>query len=259
MTKLGRIKPLLMGMLVVMTGVAGCARPPQPQGINDPYEAANRRMHATNKQIDASFSSAGGGGMSIPDEIAIPVSNFADNVSLPGKVLNNLLQADIGGAGMNTMRFIVNTTVGIGGLLDPADAIGLTEVDTDFGETLYVWGVPEGAYLELPVLGPSTERDLAGRVVDFVIDPLSHVGTDPQIRYGRYAKIGDKVLTRQQFGDTVDEVLHQSADSYAQARLMYLQHRRWELSRGGVDSQAVDPYVDSTDAYAIDPYEEMSQ
>ena len=128
-----------------------------------------------------------------------PIVNFSDNVSLPGMVVNNVLQGDIGGTVTNTMRFLLNSTVGVLGLFDPAGAIGITEVKTDFGETLAVWGVGEGPYIELPLLGPSTARDAVGQVVDFALDPLSQVGLQQQIDYGTYARIGEKIIDRGQF------------------------------------------------------------
>ena len=171
------------------------------------------------------------------------VGNFGSNLSLPGKVVNSLLQGRPEPAVKNTFRFALNTTLGLGGLFDPAGAdFALPEIDTDFGETLHVWGVPSGAYLELPVLGPSTERDLAGKIVDFVlIDPLDSVLSDEQKLAGRAGRIISKAGERARFGSTVDSVLHESADSYAQTRLLYMQHRRHELKQ---EEDAIDPYAE---------------
>ncbi len=157
------------------------------------------------------------------------MSLFSENVGLPGAVLNNLLQGDIEGITRNTLRFVINSTVGVLGLFDPPAHIGIDEVETDFGETLAVWGIPEGAYVELPFLGPSTERDAVGRLVDIVIDPLDGVGSAPMSDYGTAARVADIVIDRGDFGDTLDSVLYESADSYAQSRLFYLQNRRFEL------------------------------
>ena len=102
--------------------------------------------------------------------------------------------------------------------------------------------MPSGAYLELPVLGPSTERDFAGKIVDFVmIDPLDSVLTSEQKAAGTVARIVSKAGERARFGSTVDSVLHDSADSYAQARLLYSQHRRFELKQ---EEDVIDPYAD---------------
>ena len=132
--------------------------------------------------------------------------------------------------------------MGLGGVLDPAGAdFALPEIDTDFGETLHVWGVPEGAYLELPVLGPSTERDLAGMIVNTLIDPVDNWLNRDQRTAKLAARVASKAGDRAQFGSTVDSVLHESADSYAQTRLLYLQHRRFELKQ---EQDAIDPYAE---------------
>ncbi|MDQ2090633.1 MlaA family lipoprotein [Marimonas arenosa] len=228
-----------------------------PDGVHDPYEDVNRRNHELNRALDRTFVRSAGKGYSgiVPEPVQEGVSNFASNLSLPGTVVNNVLQGDLAGAGQNTLRFVFNTVIGIGGLGDPAGELGLYEVETDFGETLHVWGVPEGAFVELPVLGPSTERDAVGKVVDLFTNPLSYVLPSPEKYYGTAAKLAARVGDRGRYSDTVDSILYESADSYAQSRLIYLQNRRFEL--GGDDSSAyVDPYDDPYgDPYA-DPYTE---
>lgn len=222
--------------------LAACSTAPVGTDIHDPYEARNRQVHAFNKSVAATFSGDGDGpsGPRIPEVISLPVINVAENLSLPNMVVNNLLQADIDGASINTVRFLINSTVGVLGLFDPADAIGLTEVDTDFGATLAVWGAPEGAYLELPLVGPSTERDLAGDIVDIFLDPLGQFLTEEEALAATAFGIAGRVAKIDQSGDVIGDVLSESADSYVQTRLIYLQNRRFEL--GQDDSAAVDPY-----------------
>ncbi len=230
---------------VTMAALTACSAPTPGADFNDPFEETNRFVHNFNKGLDrVALRPAGQVAAALPMEITEPVSNFADNVGLPGMVANGLLQGDIGGAGTNTMRFLINTTVGIGGLFDPAGAIGLGEESTDFGETLAVWGVQEGAYMELPVFGPSTERDAVGIFVDLIFDPLARVGTAPQIDYGTATRVADIANTRGAFMDTFDSVLYESADSYAQARLAYLQNRRFELGEEPPAATGIDPFSD---------------
>ena len=228
-----------------------------PDGIHDPYEETNRRNHELNLALDRGLLRPVGKGYagSVPDPLVDTVANFADNLSLPGMVVNNVLQGNLGGAFQNSFRFVFNTIFGIGGLGDPASEMGIDAVETDFGETLHVWGVPEGAYVELPVLGPSTERDAVGKVVDVLIDPLGYVLPKPEKYYGTGVKVLSKVGSRGRYADTVDSILYESADSYAQSRIIYLQNRRFEL--GSDDGSAyVDPYDDPYgDPYA-DPYAE---
>ena len=122
---------------------------------------------------------------------------------MPGTVLNDVLQLRIDHAIENTLRFAINTTIGIGGFLDPATAAQVYGRSTDFGETLAVWGVTEGNYVELPLFGPSTDRDALGKVVDFAIDPLKLIfpnsGNVPLI-----AKVGAKIADRGRYSETVE-------------------------------------------------------
>ena len=235
----------------VLLFLAACSAALSDGGINDPYEGLTRQVHAFNKAVDqAVLRPLGRTASGAPDGALQPVVNFSNNAGLPGTVVNNLLQGNIDGAARNTLRFVVNTTVGVLGLANPAGAIGLREVETDFGATLAVWGVPEGAYLELPGFGPSTERDAAGRVVDFVIDPLDRLDgvAEPVQDLSFPAKVAEQVVERGQFGSTFDEILYDSADSYAQARLIYLQNRRYEL--GEAPSAADEDYY-------FNPYEDQ--
>ncbi|MBY6113133.1 VacJ family lipoprotein [Mameliella alba] len=226
------VRPVVV--LTVMLGVAGCSVPgpgAAPGGIHDPYETQNRKVHEFNKKVDARFFAGDGPGYAetVPKGVQMTVSNFADTVSLPQTVVNQILQGRLVRATSNTMRFTLNATIGVGGLFDVATEWGLPRDDTDFGETLAVWGVPEGAYLEVPFKGPSTERDVAGDVVDLFTDPLKYVVPTPDRYIGTAAKAIDKVGERSKYKDLIDPVLHGSADSYAQIRLMYLQMRSYEL------------------------------
>ena len=228
----------------IALGLGACA--PQGPGamINDPDEPQNRAAHATNVAIDRFLFGAPdrrGVVPTIPTPVATGFGNFAANMGMPGAVLNDLLQLKPGPALQNTFRFALNSTVGIGGLFDPASAIGLDADPTDFGETLYVWGVPEGTYLEVPLLGPSTQRDFAGTLVDLVIDPVNVLVDAPESTYIVAGKLTASVGNRQRFADTYESILYESADSYAQTRLLYLQNRHFEL---GIEEDAIDPSED---------------
>ena len=230
--------------IAVLAAVAGCSLPgPQgaPDGIHDPFEAQNRRVHDFNRALDKRLFS--GGGDSLPQGPAQVVTNLADTLSLPRTVVNQVLQGRPGDATRNTLRFAINATLGFGGLADVASDLGLPRDESDFGETLAVWGLPEGAYQELPVLGPSTERDTAGRVVDLFLNPLDYHLSRPDRRIKSGVTIAGKAADRLRYGDAVDSVLHDSADSYAQARLIYLQNRRFELGQTG-DAAAGASYID---------------
>ncbi|MDI3338347.1 VacJ family lipoprotein [Defluviimonas aestuarii] len=234
------------GVSAAILLLAGACSAPEPGSeFNDPHEAHNRAVHEENLAMDRALF---GGGKPdkkplLPQPVANTLGNVADNLGTPSDVVNNVLQVRPKPALTNTVRFVVNSTVGILGLFDPATAMGIYADETDFGETLHVWGVREGAYLVVPVAGPTTERDLAGKVVDAIIDPVGALTGPPESYYIGAAKLGGKVADRQRYGDTIDSILYESADSYAQMRLLYLQNRHFEL---GIEDEAdvFDPYED---------------
>ena len=229
--------------IMAFVGLTACGTV-NDQGINDPFEAENRSTYELNKNIDRTIVRPLAEGASfIPKPIKQGVANFAGNLDVPNSVVNDLLQAKVGKAVHNTLRFAVNTTVGIGGLFDPATKLGLPEAPTDFGETLHVWGVNEGEYLVLPVLGPSTRRDAFGKAVDYFLDPLQLVIPKKQAYIGTLAKVGARIGDRGQYSETIDSILYDSADGYAQSRLLFLEHRRYNLGQATTESTFEDPYA----------------
>ncbi len=253
-------------LLAAALAVAGCTPHDGAvtrDGFFDPYEENNRATHRFNRALDRALvrPASGAYGGAVPTGLRDNVSNFAQNLSTPGMAVNHLLQGDLRGSGINLYRFVINSTFGIGGIIDAAGAFGVTAEETDFGETLHVWGAPEGAYLELPVLGPSTERDAVGKLVDLFTNPLSYTLPSPERHYARAARVAKRLGDRGRYGDTVDSILYDSADSYAQARMIYLQSRRFELG-GDMDALYTDPYstdggtagADSDEAPYADPY-----
>jgi phospholipid-binding lipoprotein MlaA len=194
------------------------------------------------------------------------LANAFNNLDSPSDALNGLLQGDVDGVTYSTLRFLTNTTLGIGGLFDVATEMGIPQHDTDFGETLFVWGVGEGPYYDVPLFGPHTGRRLVGRGVDWVIDPLGRVGAvvDGAIVFFSLYVI-DSLKLRDDRRQVIDDAFYSSADSYATTRILYLQNRRFRLGqRGGADY--VDPYTDPYDAsgadvplagdFYVDPYED---
>ena len=214
--------------------------------FHDPFERLNRATHAFNKGLDRNLLSPVSKGYTavVPDPVENGISNFASNLSLPGKVVNNILQLDISAASSNTFRFVINSTFGLVGLFDPSGSMGFEERDADFGQTLQLWGVGEGAYAELPVFGPSNMRDGIGLIVDMVLlDPASYTLKSPVTTYRTGSRVGEVLQKRQIYGAQIDEILYKSADSYAQSRLVYLQNRRFQLKDTSSDAY-IDPYSD---------------
>lgn len=233
-------------LLAVLALLAACGPAPAPQGINDPYERGNRLTHRFNLAVDSNVvrpvSRLMGDGTG---PVSRAAGNFAQNLGTPSDVANDLLQFRIGHAAHNTLRFLVNSTIGLGGLFDPATAMGAPAKKTDFGETLHVWGVGEGAYVELPLLGPSTQRDALGSAVGLVLDPMNFVLPRREAYVGTAAKGISRLSDRARYSRTLDSILYDSADGYAQLRLLYLQNRRYELGQTtGDGADFVDPYED---------------
>jgi len=237
-------RPALSLVIAAFVGLASCGPAIPTNGISDPNEAQNRAVHNFNLALDRNILRpiATSATDLVPEPVERGVVNFANNLELPGTVVNNILQLRLGKAVENTLRFAINSTVGIGGLFDPATAAGVMGKPSDFGETLQVWGVTEGNYFELPFLGPSTDRDALGKLVDFGLNPLSLIvrdtGNVPLI-----AKIASTISDRGRYSETVDSILYDSADSYAQARLLYLQNRRFDLGEVPSDESFEDPYA----------------
>lgn len=247
-------------LLVLGLAVSGCTtgQPAGPGEFNDPYEGTNRKIHNFNKGVDRVVYRPVSNvyGTVLPKPVRQGVLNFADAVDTPRRIVNNVLQGDIEDGVHNFFRFAVNATVGVLGIFDPATAIGIESRDTDFGETLHVWGVGEGAYVSVPFFGPSTQRDLTGDVVDLITNPLNLIIGPPESYVATGAKAGEFADERYTFRDSIDDLLDNSADSYAQARQIYIESRRFDLGvpAGGASADGgIDPYADG----GIDPYEEF--
>lgn len=237
------IKVALMPFLMFL---AACAGPDVANGIYDPFEAENRRTHEVNRTLDRVLlrPSSGAYGKVVPEEVRNSVGNFSSNLSMPSIVLNDLLQLQLGDAIHNSARLIVNTTLGLGGIFDVATNGGIPLRSNDFGETLHVWGFKEGAYIELPLLGPSTTRDTVGGVVNLVIDPVGQMVAPRHRVLVTATSAASSLGDRYRYTDTIDSILYESADSYAQARLFYLENRRFQL---GISADEEDDLYDIYD------------
>ena len=244
MTCLPKFSRFALILPVLFIGLSACSPTPEGGGISDPYESLNRASHGLNKGADRVFFRpvSGAYGAVTPEPVRRSLSNVASNLNEPRSFMNHLAQGDLDDAGHTFVRFLVNSTLGVLGLFDPASGdFGLEERDTGFGDTLAIWGTPEGAYQELPLLGPSNERDTLGRVVDIASNPLSVLAGDgPEIAAA--TSFPSVLNSRYELGETVDGILYDSADSYAQLRLFYTENRRFELGGQSSAENAFDPY-----------------
>lgn len=236
--------------------LAGCSGAPIPNGIEDPHEARNRQAHERAIRSDETVLRpvSNAYGNAVPDELRRGISNVSSTLGLPADILNNVLQLRIGEAAHNTVRLGVNLTLGFGGLFDTAAGFGLEKRDTDFGQTLHAWGVEEGAYLVVPLAGPSTERDALGMAVDLLIDPLGPVANLERYALTVPIHLGEKIDSRYRYAALLDPVLYESADGYAVMRVTYLDNRRFELRKMNGGSTDGDAAADTSE---YDIYEDF--
>lgn len=235
-----------LAALLVLFSISGCATAPDPadeeayaefREINDPLEPMNRAIFQFNRGLDTLILKPFAIMYSVflPPPFQSGIHNFFNNLRTPVILANDLLQTNMNNAGVTFSRFLVNTTLGIGGLRDPATELGLQRHEDDFGITLAVWGVGEGPYLMLPVMGPSNPRDATGRAVDsLVLDPiglLGALGNDALFPYAMTRTVLTAVDTRSRFIDELDEVEKTSLDFYAAIRSLYRQNRRNDVGK----------------------------
>lgn len=223
---------LLSGLL------AACAAPQQVQladagNVYDPLEPVNRVVFDFNTVVDDIILEpvARGYAEIVPPPIQEGVTNFLRNLRTPVIFANEVLQGDWDGAENAAARFFINTIAGLGGFIDIADYNGYAFEDEDFGQTLALWGVGEGPYLVLPLLGPSNFRDTVGSAVDGAADPFNIIAN--QAEDGIWFLVGRGVLSaidaRARNLDTVEEIRASSLDYYASVRAIYQQFRNAQI------------------------------
>jgi phospholipid-binding lipoprotein MlaA len=218
--------------------VSGCATPPNSKrDQRDPFERVNRATYRFNDAVDRAVLKpvAKGYKAVAPQFVETGVSNFFDNLGQPTVIVSDLMQAKFKPALSDTARFVLNTTVGIGGFLDPASAAGLDQNDEDIGQAFGKWGIGPGPYLMLPFLGPTTVRDGIGNVIDTYANPNYYVERDA-IRYSVYGM--GVIDTRARLLET-EKALEGTFDRYAFIRNAFLQRREYQVSDGAV-SPAID-------------------
>ncbi|MDA9269710.1 VacJ family lipoprotein [Amylibacter sp.] len=218
-----------------------------PNGFYDPLEKINRKTHSFNKSLDKILLRPASKvyGVVVSDFADILINNFTNNLSEPSNAANHLLQGKLKKSSNSTARFLVNTTIGIGGITDPASRLGISSSESDFGKTLHAWGFNEGAYVELPFYAASTVRDTTGIVVDFVMDPINSIIPSKYKPHTQGAKLIELAGDRNEYGEIIDNMLYKNEDSYASQRLYYLQRRRFDLNNNTIsDDDLGNPYED---------------
>lgn len=242
MARLAGRSLLPLTLVLALGACAGTA--PEGSLVADPFEQTNREIHEFNVGIDQVlvrpttyiYDAV------TPDLVRFLLANAIDHIRLPVNAINHLLQGEVTEALAAVGRFGVNTIAGAGGLLDPATEFGLPLVDADFGQTLARAGVEEGAFVMLPLLGPSTTRDAVGTAVDFVLNPIfwllpSDGLGGPAVTAGRIGV--STVEVRNQNFDLIDEIFYDSEDSYVTLRSIYIQNRRRFVGGDAVNPESL--------------------
>ncbi len=239
-------------LFLAAASLGACAtRPPadDPDAVaefrqnNDPIEPFNRRSYAVHQAIDHNVLApvARGYRAVVPAPVRTGVRNVLANLRSPVVLANDILQGEPRRAGDTLGRFVVNSTLGVGGIFDVAGTrLGVRGHTEDFGQTFARWGVGEGPFLFIPVLGPSNPRDLAGFSLGVAADPLVWVGQGAAVDGLLWSRTGATVVdTREDLLDTTDDVERSSLDPYATYRSAYRQRRRAEIENrtgGGAPS-----------------------
>lgn len=241
-------------LIALVLVLAGCAIA-KPR-TDDPWEGFNRKMYAFNSAMDkAVIRPVAVGYRKVTNPpVRRAISDFFSNIRLPVTIGNDLLQARPKEALQNTGRFLVNLTVGLGGFLDPASKLGLPQQETDFGITLARWGVPDGPYMVLPFVGPTTVRDVWRLPVDsYFFDPLSYYSRNHSYKYGQqYLPTLLYLVTLRASAIDAESFLNSAYDPYVFLRDAYRQQRLYKLYDGnppaalieqmqGLDDKSFDP------------------
>jgi phospholipid-binding lipoprotein MlaA len=217
-------------LCLLLVSLVGCAAPPAKKDPRDPWERLNRTTNNFNMKVDKAVLRpvARGYQKVTPQFVRTGVSNFVDNLGYPIVMVNDLLQARFKMFGRDTGRFLMNSTLGIGGLLDPATQAGLEKNENDFGLTFGRWGIPKGPYFVIPFLGPSDVRDGLGRIPAAYFSPQNYVN-DWRVEYGIW--VISLVDARYRLLPA-DATIDSAYDPYLFMKNAYLQRRDFLLSQG---------------------------
>lgn len=235
-----RLSLLLSALLAACLGIAGCAAPGSAgaqspaggEGFNDPYEETNRAIFRFNQGFDRTvmLPAAKTWRTVVPPPMRQSVHDFLQNLNEPVIFANDVLQGQARLAASTFGRLAINTTVGVGGMFDVASRAGIPFHSNDLGVTLATWGVPEGPYLVIPVLGPSNPRDLAGEVGDSFGDPGDYVAGQYHYLWAAVTRsVVSGVDERSRNIESLADIERTSLDYYATIRSLYRQRRAAEI------------------------------
>jgi phospholipid-binding lipoprotein MlaA len=234
-------RPAVVAAIFLTVTLAGCAPRPNPsdadavaeyRDADDPLEPTNRVFYSINNGIDTvalrplaiAYRDA------VPTVIRTHTHNILVNLGMPVALFDDILSAKPRRAGDSLMRLVINTSVGVGGIFDVATGWGYPNHDTDAGLAFALWGMPDGVFLFLPILGPTNPRDVAGFGTDIVMDPSTWVGQGPVLSGLAYGRVFFGAIdARERVLDDLDRIKAQALDPYATFRSLARQHRRSQI------------------------------
>lgn len=230
-----------LALCLVVLG--GCAVTEEAMEANDPFEPVNRKFHAFNNTLDTYvLEPVSDAYVAVTTQgMRTSVGNFFVNVGYANVVVNDFLQGKVHQGIQDTLRIVFNTGFGVGGLFDVASAMGLPRHEEDFGQTLAVWGAGEGAYLELPFLGPSSIRDAPGIVVAVVTSPLFYIDN---LAVTVPLRAVEAVDTRARLATAIELRRQTALDSYLFTREAYRQRRQFLIHDGDPPLEEFDDFED---------------
>ncbi len=218
--------------------LSGCASgEADSTDANDPLESVNRAVFDFNQSLDrhAALPAASFYRSAVPGDVRFGVHNFLSNLNLPIAFANDVLQGQAERAAQALGRFTVNSTIGVAGLFDVATDWGMPEQSEDFGQTMGYYGVPEGPYVVLPLIGPKPPRDFAGSYVDAFFTPLAYIHFKGRAYWGLARSALTTVDRRSANIDLLREIERSSIDYYATMRSLYRQRRADAINNGAND------------------------
>lgn len=237
---------LALGFAVLMSGCATTTPSGAKPEATDPWEPANRTFYNFNDSLDRNFFTpvAKGYVKIAPQPVRSGVTKFFDNVSYLNVIANDLLQGKLGDFASDSGRFVVNSTVGVGGLFDPATGFGMPAHEEDLGQTLGVWGAGEGRYMVIPLLGPNSFRDLPDFASSMALNPLTYLSSPITVPLGALNAINARANLLE-----ASNIRDQAAlDPYTFVREAYRQQREFKIYDGNPPTDDIDDYIDSGDA-----------
>ncbi len=246
-------------VLLCLLGLAACANIPPEERTSpeaDPWEGMNRSIYSFNTNVDRYTLKpiARGYRAVLPQFMRTGVTNFSNNLYTPASAVNNLLQGKPIRMMSDLTRFIMNTTIGVAGFVDVATMSGMEQYNEDFGQTLAVWGVPDGPFVMVPLLGPYTLRDAAAIPANFYLDTLRQVDRSSirdKLWALRFIDLRYRLLA-------AEGLLADSKDPYVTLRESYLQNRRFVIYDGNPpqEDDFYDDFDDLEDLDDLDSFDE---